>query len=192
MLDTTWGFAGVAVNGECVDGVYPIHEIRGMEGFKYLQEAYSKNERAFVRIICSTTSGQETYFDSEKLCYAHLSDDGIPIISFLCPERFEPFRLVGWGVSEKDDEFVVDHYEFEGDIFHNQEIANALALSENLFSIYDKDGNCIRADEIRTINFPHDEWSRGRGSPFPPRRIRTTYQYVITLSGKKINIVNNN
>ncbi len=98
MFDFSWGFVGVTVNGEFVNGSAPIHEIRGMEGFKVLQDAYSKKTHAFDRIICCTASGQERYLACEDLGNVSLSD-GIPVISFLCPDRFEAVYLVGWGNS---------------------------------------------------------------------------------------------
>ena len=192
MRNSTWGFAGVAVTGKFVDGVAQINRIRGMEGFEYLEDIYNKDPHTIVDIICSTENGGEALVQSECISYLRLVD-GIPDISFLSPCRIEPFDLYGWGTSKRDNEFVVDHYKFRGDTFCNQEIANSLAYNHHVFDIYDKDGNCIHASDIRTIDFPHKEWvSDIRSCMFPPHLITTKNQFVITYDGKKWNIVNNN
>ncbi len=185
-------FVGVGIVDKEEQGTTHFKYVYGIDGFRILEDTYNKkNKPTKIAIIFNDGFGSTSYANIVHLNDVSMSA-GIPFVSFntnITCDDTKTIHLTGWGIANQEEELIVDHYEYNGDTFKSQTIANLLAESGRIFSIYGKDGKCIRAKDIRVINFPHKEERRTSGLIMSITTITTTDCYILTYSGVKYTIV---
>ena len=117
---------------------------------------------------------------------------GVPVITFRGGFNINitcDVTIIGYGPL-KEDEFALDHYEFDGEKFHSQKMADALAKAGCKFDVYGKDGNVIKADEIGSFTFPRVK-AKKTSSPFDYNEIeiKTGEHFFTTYTGIRYRLV---